>query len=243
VIGGFVSLGSVSSSNATFFFLDGKAGWTAPTWLKFKTEVWLLPEPSLNNFSTDKAVYTAGMFSDVNENSWYGENAKGVVGTAVRLGIMDGLGSGKFAPSGNITIAQAIKMAVVVHSIYNGGYETLTQGVPWYKVYVDYAIANGIIKYGDFADYNKTATRAEVAYIFAHAIPESELAPLNDVKSIPDVAISDRYGDEIFLLYRAGVFQGNDAAGSFSPNKYITRAEAAAIISRVALPVNRIVSQ
>jgi hypothetical protein len=62
---------------------------------------------------------------------------------------------------------------------------------------------------------------------------------LNNVYSLPDVNAGTPYRDEIFRLYWAGVLLGSDDAGTFKPNSSITRAEAAAIISRVILPDTR----
>ena len=58
--------------------------------------------------------------------------------------------------------------------------------------------------------------------------------------SLPDVGAQTPYQGEIPMLYRTGVLAGNDAAGAFNPGDGITRAEAAAIISRVILPDTRI---
>lgn len=48
------------------------------------------------------------------------------------------------------------------------------------------------------------------------------------------------YADEILALYRAGILTGDERTRAFRPSDTITRAEAAAIISRVALPTTRI---
>ena len=130
-------------------------------------------------------------------------------------------------------------MAVVVHNIYNGNSGNFQQGTPWFQVYVDYAVANGIISPGGFNNYGKLATRAEMAYIFSRCVPQWEFAAINEVNFLPDVSKGSQYSDNIFMLYRAGVLSGSDAKGTFSPNSNITRAEAAAIISRVVLPVER----
>ncbi|NLY50909.1 MAG: S-layer homology domain-containing protein, partial [Firmicutes bacterium] len=76
-------------------------------------------------------------------------------------------------------------------------------------------------------------------YIFAHALPESELTAISN-RIPPDVAATDKYADEILILYAAGVLCGNDEAGTFAGECAITRAEAAAIITRIALPSVRI---
>ena len=124
-------------------------------------------------------------------------------------------------------------------AIYSTGTENFTQTGTWYQVYVDYAMSNGIIKSGDFSNYNRAATRAEMAYIFTHSLPDSEFASRNTVNSLPDVTGGTSYSDSIFTLYKAGVLTGNDDAGTFNPNSNIIRAEAAAIISRVILPDTR----
>ena len=78
-----------------------------------------------------------------------------------------------------------------------------------------------------------------MAYIFASTLPVNELPQINTVKSLPDVNSSTKYQDSIFLLYRAGIITGNDSVGTFAPETNITRAQAAAIITRIALPAER----
>ena len=145
-----------------------------------------------------------------------------------------------FSPTGNMSIAEAITVAARVHSIYMTGTTAFVQGAPWYQVYVDYAIANGIIETGDFTNYGRLITRAEMAYIFSRCLPISEFPSKNTVNSLPDVNNGTPYKNEIFMLYKVGVVQGSGAAGTFNPNSNIIRAEAAAIISRVIIPDTRL---
>jgi hypothetical protein len=200
--------------------------------------------PSISNFKKLRA-YTPGMFTDVDENAWYGFYQQKVIANAYEYGLMQGSSATTFNRAGNMTIAEAITVAARVHSIYNGGTGDFTQGSPWYQVYVDYAIDKGIIYASDFTGesgapaYNRAATRAEMAYIFSRSLPEAEFAQQNTVTKLPDVSGDTAYSAAIFLLYRAGVLTGNDAAGTFRPVSYISRAEAAAIISRVILPAER----
>jgi hypothetical protein len=160
---------------------------------------------------------------------------------------MHGRANGTFDPDGNLTLAEAIKMAAVVHHIYNGGDGIFVQGSPWYQVYVDYAISNRIISSSSFdSEYQRFATRREMATIFARSVPSDELREINSVVYLPDVIDAREitgghllYGDDIFMLYRAGVLTGNDNLGTFKPYDDITRAEAAAIICRLVVPVQR----
>ncbi len=109
----------------------------------------------------------------------------------------------------------------------------------WYDMYVDYAVANGIITKTTFSDYTRNATRAELCALFAAALPADYFNAINDIKGIPDVKKTDKYAKEILMLYNAGVVLGSDDAGTFNANSDIKRSEVAAIINRVALPESR----
>ena len=198
---------------------------------------------SIGNFDAmPHKTYTLGQFTDVDENKWYGANSGGAVKTAFELGIISGKDDGIFDPDGSVQVTEALKMAAVVHNIYNGGSgKFVQQSAKWWKVYADYCIENGIITASDFdGHYFHAASRAEMAYIFANALPFSELTVKNDVTELPDVDESTPYHDEIFTLYRCGAMQGNDEYGTFTPDADITRAAAAAIIARIALPSQRL---
>jgi len=194
--------------------------------------------PSMSNFTVSQ--YSTGQFTDVDENQWYGNNQQKVVATAYMYGLMQG-GGRTFNPTGNITLAEAVTIAARVHSIYNGSGGRFTQGgSPWYQVYVDYVVSNNIIAAGSFPDYNRAANRAEMAYIFSRSVPAVELEDRNTVESLPDVDVLTPYYEAIITMYKAGIVSGSDEKGTFNPDSRITRAEAAAIISRVILPQNRI---
>ena len=194
-------------------------------------------EQALKNF-TKKNNYFKGVFLDVgvSGSAWYDENVKSVY----QLGLMQGDG-GYFRPSDNITLAQAIAMAARLHNIYSGGSGKFSEGPVWYSVYVNYAKKNGIITNTDFDArakgdqvYKRYATRGEMAYIFANAMPSDALPRINTVKSIPDVFSSTRYRTQILRLYEAGIVEGSNGH-RFYPSNNVTRAEAAAIISRMAI--------
>ncbi|MCL1905836.1 MAG: S-layer homology domain-containing protein, partial [Clostridiales bacterium] len=184
-------------------------------------------------------TYSYGQFTDVNENAWYGYNQQKAVVSAFEYGLMKGNSNTIFNPMGDVRISEALAIAARVHSIYTTGTDSFVQGSPWYKVYVDYAIANGIIAANDFSAYDRAATRAEMAYIFSHALPKMEFGEQNTVNALPDVNAGTPYSESILTLYKAGVLTGSDDKGTFNPGNPISRAEAAAIISRVILPGTR----
>ena len=194
---------------------------------------------SMSNFAWTRP-YTTGMFTDVNENEWYGANGRAFIKNAYEYGMVNGYTDGTFQPDANIKLSEVIVLAAKVRHIYNGGNGVLSMDlIPWYKNYVDYAIANGIITATTFSNYDALATRAQMAYIFSRCLPASEFPAQNTVGSLPDVSASTQYRDEIFMLYRAGVIAGNDAQGTFAPNTPITRAMVAGIISHIIIPSTR----
>ena len=188
---------------------------------------------------TKTNTYTKGQFKDVKDTAWYEKE----VSSAYELGFMNGTASDVFSPDGNVTVAQGITIASRVNASYNGKGEITGSGKNWYDVYVDYAKKNGLITENQFDDYNRNITRAEMATLFANAVPEKEFAAKNDVKLIPDVNIAASYAEDILMLYKAGIVMGSDAYGTFNPDADIKRSEAAAIINRVAIPENRLAKE
>jgi len=194
---------------------------------------------AMTNFLKTR-TYTRGLFNDVNETLWYGFDKQKVIATAYEYRLMGGKSATAFDPAGNITIAEAIAVATRVHCLYMTGRELdFTPTSPWYLGNVNYAISNDLIHFSDFSNYNIAATRAEVAYIFSRALPVSEFTAIKTVTALPDVNNDTKYSEAIFTLYRAGILTGNDSAGTFHPDRNITRAEAAAVISRMILPSTR----
>ena len=180
-----------------------------------------------------QAVYTSGQFVDVPADAWYEENVR----AAYEYGLIDGQSDTRFAPDSTLTVAEAVKLAASLHSIYHTGRADFAASAPWYQSYVDYALDNLILQ-APRTDYNKPASRAVFASVLAAALPADALGAINTVSegAIPDVSMSASYADAVYTLYRAGVLTGSDDAGSFRPNTTIRRSEAAAIVTRMADP-------
>ena len=187
----------------------------------------------MDNFGTAQ-TYPAGKFTDVSDGAWYAQSVR----TAYELGLVAGVSDTAFNPEGSITIGSTVALAARLHSIYTTGSADFTQGSPWYAVYVNYAVDNGILTLGQFNDYNANATRRQFAGILAKALPAEALEAVNTVEdgAIPDVAAGSENYEEIYTLYRAGVLTGSDDKGTFAPETTIDRASVAAIVSRMADP-------
>lgn len=176
-------------------------------------------------------------FTDVPTDAWY----YGDVEYAVEMGLINGKTSTTYCPDDYLTYAEAAKLAACMNESYTKGEITLKNGnEAWYETYVSYCFANDIMqaKY----DFTKNATRAGYMEIFARALPEEALKPVNNVPdgSIPDIDTKAEYADEVYILYRAGILQGSDAQHSCKPNDNIKRSEVAAILTRMMNPEKRV---
>lgn len=193
----------------------------------------------LENFEK-KNKYTDAKFGDVSADHWAYENIR----YCYELGLMNGISDTEFNPGGHIKISEALVVAARIHHIYYGGDGNVT-GVasPWYLNAVNYCKQENIIKSSDFNGlYDHTITRAQLAYVFSNALPASQLIPKSESNppEIPDVPKTDRYASNIYLLYSAGILTGMDEQGTFNGSFYITRGQAAAVISRLVEPELRL---
>ena len=200
------------------------------------------PEPEPEKPAAPKTV-----FGDVPDGIWYRDWVYG----AAELGLINGVGKNsagvdEFKPDGEMTFAQAAKLAACMHQLYTEGKITLANGDPWYKSYADYCGEKGILPKTSangtpgvdtvMSRANEAVTRKEFAWIFAHALPDGALAGKNVIPdgSVPDVKdASSPWYSSIYTLYRAGILNGSDEKGTFFPDDKISRAAVAAIVVRM----------
>ena len=173
-------------------------------------------------------------FTDVSKADWFYDEVNG----AWQAGLINGMTETTFEPNGNLTVAQAIKLAAALHQRNAKGKVYLENGTDlWYSTYVQYAVDNGIIeaKYQNYsaAQMNAAATRAEFVHILHGAVDYYKWINSVADNAIPDVKSGSLYAAEIYELYRAGILTGSDAAGTFYPTSSIKRSEVAAILIRM----------
>ena len=173
----------------------------------------------------------ASPFTDVAEGAWYYAD----VLAAYERGLVNGMTATTYAPNGTLTAGQCVKLAACMHQLWHEGAVTLENSPsgPWYRSYVDYALANGILKQ-EFADYNAVIVRQQFVSVFYNALPGSCYTQINDIAdgAIPDVQATDASAYEIYVFYRAGILTGY-TDGSFDPGATISRAEVATIMNRM----------
>ena len=178
-------------------------------------------------------------FSDVPKTAWYYSDVQ----NAVASGIVNGKSGTTYEPDSNLTYAEAVTLASRINKYADDLEPAFKSTNPWYKAYIDYAVSKGMISAmpADF-DWNAPATRGDFIAIFSSALPEEPerdgietLRPKNHVDDgmIPDVPMSAANADAIYLMYRAGIVQGSDAAHNCLPDSNIKRSEVAAIITRM----------
>lgn len=174
-----------------------------------------------------------GRFMDVATEAWYAE----AVNRAFNIGIVAGTSGTTFSPDATLTKSQVIVMAARMHSIYAQDGETFEGGQNWYQAFVDYAIAKGIIGGNQFSDYNTPASRAEMAYVFAHALPD-EMYDAGQNADFSDVPTSHPYYDSIMKLYNSGIVAGV-GGNKYAPDSTVTRGQAAVFVARLSTPESR----
>ena len=177
-----------------------------------------------------------GRVKDVPDDVWY----KTALVRAYNIGSISGTSTSTYSPSAHLTRAQVITMAARLRNIYDGDNEQFTAiaGRPWYAPYVEYAIKKGIVEKDKFSDYTADATRAEMAYVFANALPEECYAAIGEGKTFSDVPATDSYYASIMRLANAGIVNGT-GDGKYSPNDSVTRAQAAVFVARLTTPSTR----
>lgn len=172
-------------------------------------------------------------YTDISNGDWFYY----YVAFAYEYGIMNGTGYGAFEPNGNISVAEAITVAARLNSIYyenniNMNIEVGNSELSWFVPYLAYAANQGIVGAYEFSgNYTRPATKAELAYILYKALPAC-FEKINDISPIPDVPTYNPYYVQILTMYEAGVLTGSDEYGTFYPESYVKRCEAAAMISK-----------
>ena len=99
-------------------------------------------------------------------------------------------------------------------------------------------------KYATIASRFEPTKRWEEAVLIFSLIQAKHMKNINDLSrikvSVPDVKPGDPGADAIYSLYAKGVLTGVDSKLTFNPKGTVTRAEAAAIVARMARAEQRL---
>jgi len=181
---------------------------------------------------------SVGIFADT-KNHWGRE----YVAFLSRMGIVDGIGDGLFAPNNTVTRAQFVQMLAKMSgddtSVSKAAdFADVTAG-KWFAPAVNWAAEHGIIAQNDgkFRP-NENISRQDMAlmlYRYTQNIAAAELKPVKDKLSFNDAAeISSEAKQAVETMQRSGIIDGMpDGSGvKFAPEESATRAQAAAMITR-----------
>ena len=185
-------------------------------------------------------------FPDVSPDNWYYAYAA----ASYEYGLIGGRDNG-FAPDADITVAELLTLSARIRAAYEGDpIEPVTGDRPWYMPYVVYLYDRNLLDVSILeTDYDTPATRAQLASIFARSLPEDCFdginAPLVIDAYVSGGYISDvdeytPYQPQILWLYQQGLLAGMDDSGSYWPDKPTSRAETAAVVTRMVDPSLRI---
>lgn len=163
--------------------------------------------------------------SDIDDH-WAREHIQRLIDQGIVVGYPDGT----FKPDASISIAEFTK--ILVTSTYTD--ENYIQVSPWYQVYIDKAIKEGIINVGEFNDYTREITRFEMARMIARAGEDKEkieIEETNSTKFADDTDITATGKKYIKAVSDVGIITGYPN-GNFGPNNEATRAEASVMLNR-----------
>lgn len=181
------------------------------------------------------AVETYPGFADVKESDWFYNNAK----LCYEIGLMQGTNRG-FEPGKVLTVAECAAMAARMRETLTG--EAIPEAdparyvvtpLPWWAKYVEYMRSVDPMLTGLLAHPEEECSRYSYLSLLDAAIPEGSdiLAPINNITRLPD-----EDSELVLKFYNAGILTGVDKLGTFAGERNLTRAEAAAMISRIARP-------
>jgi len=189
------------------------------------------------HFSLYAAAAVDATFSDLARTPWAVDSIEAL---AAR-GMVQGIGGGKFDPSGEVTRGAFIQMLMNAFDLVDVADSASTfsdvAADDWYADAVASAEKRGIVKGMEDGTFRADAviTRQDMAVMLHRAIQQLELQ-MEDAGTAAAFADADAIGgyarEAVNALQRAGIVRGMED-GSFAPKGVATRAEAAVMLYRV----------
>ena len=196
---------------------------------------WLVPQ-----------VKEATEFPDVT-GTW----CESYVDTVYRSGLMSGKTDTKFDATSDLTYAQITVICARLYELLTGG-DGIIEAVPdtpWYQPSYDLLVEAGVLSHeyhygGPFHWSSSSANDSCRRRVFVNLLgavleaADTSLPELNQVTQIPDY--DSQRNDHVYEFYRYGILNGADPYGGFHPESYLTRGAAAAMLSRIVNPQERL---
>ena len=169
-----------------------------------------------------------------------GHWAEKVIQEVAKKGYFKGTSATNFSPNKTTTRAEFVtvlgRLAKINPSQYPKAQQVDIQEGSYYQAYVNWAIAEGIVKGTDANHFSpdQKITREEVATILARYLEKQGKLKSKQVgQSYKDQEqISPWAKEAVRKMTEAGIFKGQ-GKGNFAPNKTFTRAEFAQVITKI----------
>ncbi len=182
------------------------------------------------------------VFTDITEEYKFAETA---IQELAKLGIVNGMGEGLFAPEGEFTRAQFCKIVVeslgIEKSEFKDSFTDVKSG-QWFAPYVQAAVESGLFKGYEDGTFmpEKVINRQEMAVVVARAAVIKEVVKqekmdkftMDKSKFTDKDAVQDWAAHQVAWLEAEGAFK-DIATENFEPVKVVNRAEAATVVYNI----------
>ena len=172
-------------------------------------------------------------YADVGETAWYYDNIK----LCNEVGLMNGTDKG-FQPEKTLTVAECAAVSSRIREKLTGeaipGVTPLPgETLPWYQQYLGYMRSADAKLTPMLAHPEDPCSRMQYLMLLNAALPSEQglLSAINSITSLPDTDDT-----AVLKFYNAGILTGVDEQGTFDGGKSLTRAECAAMVSRIVRP-------
>lgn len=182
-------------------------------------------------------VAHASMYFDVADSDWHTEAIEYVTA----IGLMEGVGNGKFQPNQPLTRAQIVtllyRLAGSPETEYIGQFQDVPQG-EWYANSVSWAYQQKIVNGTSETTFSPSTniTREQFAVIISNYVESKEIKfemAENALYHLKDCwSVSPYAADGVSMMCEAGLMNP-DSQYNFNPRNNVTRADAAVVFMRL----------
>ncbi len=182
----------------------------------------------------NKPVKDSFPFKDVADNHW----AKAYIQALYDKGAINGTSENTFNAGGNIYRQDFVKILVGALGMTVSDSTSTFSDVPedaYYKAFVMTAYENGLIQgVGEGFGVGANITRQDAAVILSRVLAKYGIEQSGETTDFGDSAMISDYAKEAVKIVRAAGIFGGDEQGNFNPKAHLSRAEACAILYRLA---------
>lgn len=183
-----------------------------------------------------RAADEQARFADVPADAWYYDSANFCYEAGVFVGDQDG----RFQPERVMTAQESYAILARLHQAHTGSAQSFraAPGEDWSEPYLRYCLEHQILSEAEAAA-SAPLNRERFVQFLSRIYGGDDFQKINPVTSLPDYTISTDLGQFALTLYQAGILSGTDLYGRFSPLAELSRAECAAVITRLLDPETR----